>query len=186
MKRATELKKFSEDHHHGLVHARRLKMAATSAEASTAQDAARDFLAYWQVETSAHFRQEEEVLLPVLVRHGGDLHQDSIVQMLSEHAEIRALVMDLSDGVASENIRPETLQSIGDRLEEHIRLEERVIYPMIEETLPKTGLEEVSSRLEVKESGPQAEPWVPTEGLSYGPWPGPGDSEGGGWDLPSA
>lgn len=28
---------------------------------------------------------------------------------------------------------------------------------------------------------PRVEPWVPTEGLSYDPWPGPGDSEGGGW-----
>jgi len=26
-------------------------------------------------------------------------------------------------------------------------------------------------------------PWVlPLSGLTYGPWPGPGDSEGGGWD----
>jgi hypothetical protein len=38
------------------------------------------------------------------------------------------------------------------------------------------------SKLTVKEAGPRAEPWVPTEGgLSYSPWPGPGDSEGGGW-----
>ncbi len=38
-----------------------------------------------------------------------------------------------------------------------------------------------ASRLAVKDTGPRAEPWVPTEGLSYDPWPGPGDSEGGGW-----
>ncbi len=54
---------------------------------------------------------------------------------------------------------------------------------MIEEALSTEALEEVASRLAVAEAGPRAEPWVPTEGLSYGPWPGPGDSEGGGWDY---
>jgi hypothetical protein len=53
---------------------------------------------------------------------------------------------------------------------------------MIEEVLLEATLKEVASRLAVKEAGPRVEPWVPTEGgLSYAPWPGPGDSEGGGW-----
>jgi hypothetical protein len=33
--------------------------------------------------------------------------------------------------------------------------------------------------LEVKDAGPRVEPWVE---LSYAPWPGPGDSEAGGYD----
>jgi hypothetical protein len=53
---------------------------------------------------------------------------------------------------------------------------------MIEEALSAGALEEVASRLAVAEAGSRAEPWVPTEGLSYGPFPGSGDSEGGGWD----
>jgi iron-sulfur cluster repair protein YtfE (RIC family) len=44
--------------------------------------------------------------------------------------------MRLSDEVAGGNVRPETLSEIGDRLEAHIRLEERVIFPMVEESLP--------------------------------------------------
>jgi hypothetical protein len=48
--------------------------------------------------------------------------------------------------------------------------------------LPQEGLKELAARLEAKETGPRAEPWVPTEDLSYESWPGPGDSEGGGWD----
>ena len=44
------------------------------------------------------------------------------------------------------------------------------------------GLRKLAARLEVKEAGPRAEPWVPIEGFSYESWPGPGDSEGGGWD----
>lgn len=90
--------------------------------------------------------------------------------------------MQLSDEYADRSLRPETLGEIGELLEDHIRLEEREVFPMIEEVLPEAALEEVASRLAVKEAGPRAEPWVPTEGdLSYNPWPGPGGSEGGGW-----
>jgi hypothetical protein len=43
----------------------------------------------------------------------------------------------------------------------------------------------VADRLEAKKTQPQSEPWVPAQGLSYDPLPGPGDSEGGGYDWPS-
>jgi hypothetical protein len=56
------------------------------------------------------------------------------------------------------------------------------VFPYLEESLPESALEELAARLETKEAGPRAEPWVPAEGLSYAPWPGPGDSEGGGYD----
>ena len=127
------------------------------------------------------FRKEEEVLLPVLARHGQDVSQGPMVEMLAQHAQIRGLVMELSEEYAAGNTRPETLRDIGDRLEDHIRLEERQVFPMIEEALSEEALKEVASRLVVKDAGPRAEPWVPTEGLSYDPWPGPGDSEGGVW-----
>jgi hemerythrin-like domain-containing protein len=89
--------------------------------------------------------------------------------------------MQLSDEVRDGAVRLETLQDLGELLEAHIRLEEREVFPMVEEALPKEALEEFSSRLAVKEAGPHAEPWDPPSGISYDPWPGPGDSEGGGW-----
>jgi hemerythrin-like domain-containing protein len=181
MKRHPSLREFSDDHHQGLVHARRLRKAA-SGEGDNSADTARNFLEFWQNDTSLHFRKEEEVLLPVLARYGGEPDQESLVLMLAQHARIRGLIMDLSDEVTGNGVRPETLQSIGEALEEHIRLEEREVFPLVEEVLPQEGLEELAARLEVKEAGPRAEPWVPTEDLTYESWPGPGDSEGGGWD----
>jgi hemerythrin-like domain-containing protein len=135
--------------------------------------------------TTTHFRQEEEVLLPVLARYGEDLlGQEPVVERLLRHARIRGLVMGLSDEGRKGAVRPETLGRISELLETHIRLEEREVFPMIEKVLPEEGLKEVASRLKVKEAGPRTEPWVPKEGLSYEPWPGPGDSEGGGYDWP--
>jgi iron-sulfur cluster repair protein YtfE (RIC family) len=181
VKHAAELRSLSEDHHHGLVNARRLRQVAAERKGAW-EEAAGTFLEFWQKDTSIHFRQEEEVLLPVLARYGGEPDQESVVLMLAQHARIRGLIMDLSDEVIGKGVRPETLQSIGEALEEHIRLEERAVFPLVEEVLPQEGLKELAARLEVQEAGPRAEPWVPTEGLTYESWPGPGDSEGGGWD----
>ena len=182
MKRTPELRTLSEDHHHGLVHARRLHRAAEGEEALSGEFAAKEFLDFWQKETAIHFRKEEEVLLPVVARYGGDVSQDSFVEMLAQHAHIRGLIMRLSDEVMGGNVRPETLHEIGEQLEAHIRLEERAVFPLVEESLSEAALTELAARLEVKEAGPRVEPWVPAEELSYAPWPGPGDSEGGGYD----
>lgn len=182
MKRTPELRTLSEVHHLGLVHARRLRRAQKGEETNSAKSAAKEFLDFWQKETSIHFRKEEEVLLPVVARYGGDVSQDSLVEMLAQHAYIRALIVRLSDEVMGGNVRTETLHEIGEQLEAHIRLEERVVFPLLEESLSEAALTELAARLEVKEAGPRVELWIPAEELSYAPWPGPGDSEGGGYD----
>jgi hemerythrin-like domain-containing protein len=181
MKRHPSLRQFSDDHHQGLVNARRLRRTA-SGEGSNPAGTARDFLDFWQRDTSHHFRKEEEVLLPVLARYGGDLDERPILQMLAQHALIRGLAMQLSDEFEQNTVREDTLQHLGEQLEAHIRLEEREVFPLIEQTLPEHALQEVAYRLDVFEPGPPHEPWVPAEGFSFDPWPGPGDSEGGGSD----
>src|SRR5215207_9844389 len=150
MKRTPELRTLSEDHHHGLVHARQLRRATEADEAGSTKAAVKGFLDFWQKDTALHFRKEEDVLLPVMARYGGDLSREPLVEMIEDQARIC--------------------------------LEERVVFPLIEELLSKAALTEFAARLEVKEAGPRVEPWVPAEELSYAPWPGPGDSEGGGYD----
>jgi hypothetical protein len=54
MKRHPSLRKFSDDHHGGLVQARRLRRVAAGEEGSPAE-AARSFLRFWEEDTSPHF-----------------------------------------------------------------------------------------------------------------------------------
>ncbi len=171
MKRHPGLRTFSDDHHHGLVHARRLKRA----EQADLTEVAGAFLEFWRLETSLHFRKEEAVLLPVLARHGGDLSQSSLVEMLAQHARIRGLAMQLGDELVSREVRGGTLQALGELLEAHIRLEEREVFPFIEESLPEYALREITSRLEAFETGTPREPWVPDQDLPVTPRPSPGD-----------
>ena len=115
MKRHPDLRTFSDDHHQSLVRARRLRRAAAGEEAEPA-DAARSFLEFWRRETSLHFREEEEVLLPVLARYGGDLSQRSVVDMLAQHARIRGLAMQLSDELGRGGALEDTLRTLGEQL----------------------------------------------------------------------
>jgi iron-sulfur cluster repair protein YtfE (RIC family) len=146
MKRHPSLRKFSDDHHGGLVQARRLRRAAAGEEGPPAE-VARAFLRCWDEDTSPHFREEEEVLLAVFARHGGDLAAKPIQEMVADHARIRGLVMGLGEEARSDEVKRETLREIGDRLEAHIRLEERKVFPLIEGFLPEEGFREVASRL---------------------------------------
>ena len=182
MERQPSLEGFREAHHRVLEQARRFTAAVPENEVALA-NTARSFLASWQGDASILFRKEVEVLLPVLARYRGNLAEKPIARMLTQHASIRGLVMELSDEAVRGEVRRETLRSLGAQLEDHIRLEERVVFPLIEEILPGDAFEEVTSRLEAFEiGGLPAEPWVPTGSLSFDPYPGPGDSEGGGWD----
>ena len=146
MKRHPSLRKFSDDHHGGLVQARRLRRAAAG-EGESPQEAAWAFLRFWREDTSLHFREEEEVLLAVYARHGGDLGAVPIREMVADHARIRGLVMTLIEEDRSDEVSPDTLRGIGEHLESHIRVEERRVFPLIETILSEEGLKEVGARI---------------------------------------
>lgn len=145
MKRHPCLREFSDDHHQGLVMARRLRKAASGEEQP--EQAARSFLEFWSEETEPHFVKEEEALLPVLARHGVRLDSEPLARMFAQHHYIRGLVAQLEAGAGRTDVQGETLGELGGLLDEHIRLEEREVFPMIEEALTEDALKEVAARL---------------------------------------
>ena len=146
MKRAAQLKDLSDDHHHCLAQAGRLRTSALEGTEDLS-DVASAFLEFWQKETRAHLRKEEEVLVPVFARYGGNPARQPVAEMLAQHAKIRGLVMQLGEEVAGGDARPETLRRLSELLEARIRLEERQVFPLVEEILADAELEEVASRL---------------------------------------
>ncbi len=146
MKRHPGLRELSADHHQGLVGARRLRKAAAG-EVQNPVATGRSFLEFWRKDTSIHFRKEEEVLLPVYARFGGDMGAEPVVEMLAQHARIRGLVMELEEQLPQNEARIKTLHELGEQLEAHIRLEERRVFPLIENNLPEGALKEIGVRL---------------------------------------
>lgn len=144
MKRSEALAPLSRDHHHGLVVAQELRRATQE----TAAKARESFLALWDEETSKHFRIEEEVLLPACAQ---DLPPDdeAVVGVLVDHVQIRRQAHDLR---AAHTPELSALHGLGDHLERHIRHEERVLFPLIEEALSETRLREVGAAVEAAEA----------------------------------
>jgi quercetin dioxygenase-like cupin family protein len=133
VKRHPALVPLSHDHHHALVRARELRRAATAGEDERRAAAAR-FRRFFADETGRHFREEEEQLFPLL-----DGEPAPLVQALREHQRLRALVRQLG-----EDQSPETLVAVGELLEAHVRLEERVLFPLLEREVPRERLERLA------------------------------------------
>jgi hemerythrin-like domain-containing protein len=144
MKRHPALHSLSSDHHLGLVQARRLVRAAT--DAAPAAPAAQAFLAFWAEHTRGHFREEEEDLLPAFARYG-DPAAAPVVRVLVEHVQMRRLVGDLAEQVAAGVPDPATMTALGELLRAHIRYEEDVLFPLIEQTMPEAALIELARHL---------------------------------------
>lgn len=144
MKRSEALRTLSHQHHQGLFAALQLKRA----DRETAADARQTFIDFFEREGARHFRIEEELLLPAFARHAG-CDEPAIVRVLTEHVELRRRGQDLeADADPDEG----ALRELGERLERHIRFEERVLFPMIEEALPPDELERLAAAIERAES----------------------------------
>jgi hemerythrin-like domain-containing protein len=140
MRRDPALVGLSRDHQHGLAVA--LQLTRATAETALAAEAA--FVTFWQDEGQTHFRVEEEVLLPRASRHVPPAH-DAVVRVLVEHVDIRRRAAELALPPLTEL---DDLHELGDRLHQHIRHEERVLFPLIEQALPTEELADLAEALD--------------------------------------
>ena len=150
VKRHSSLHALSEHHHHALVQALEIGRAAQAPCAdrpARLRQAAESLLHFWEIAGRAHFREEEDVLLPALARHVR-LDQDaSVMRMLADHAQIRAGLQDLSAGLKSNRVDEPLVIALGQLLHDHVRLEEDTIFPRIEAVLGEQELAALSPHL---------------------------------------
>jgi hemerythrin-like domain-containing protein len=142
MKRDEALQQLSRDHHRALEVALKLRRA-TAADAVPARDR---FMESGE-HGALHFRVEEDVMLPAFARHG-DPTGPEVVRVLTDHVEIRRRAADLesaSDPDAAD------LNALGEMLNDHVRHEERVLFPLIEESLPPAELKTLARRIDEAE-----------------------------------
>jgi hypothetical protein len=140
VKRSAALASLSRDHHHALVVAQQLRRA----DAERAAEARARFLAFWHRHGHRHFQLEEEILLPGYAAHGDPYHP-LVLRVLGDHVAIRERANRLAHGS-----KPETdaLHDLGERLAAHVRLEERELFPTIEQAMPPEALTALAQALE--------------------------------------
>jgi hemerythrin-like domain-containing protein len=150
VKRHAALIPLSREHHNALVAARRLHRGADGAD--PAAEAA-TFLAFFAAEAIPHFREEEELLFPQVA--GRTEAQELIVEALLEHQRLHALAAELAGQLANDEVAPELMRALAGLLEAHTRLEERKLFPLIEQLMPDERLD----RLAVRGSQPSGPVW---------------------------
>jgi hemerythrin-like domain-containing protein len=139
MKRHPALIPLSHDHHNGLVQASRLRRVGTDGDASARLEAAREFVEFFRNEERVHLRDEEEELFPLLLRHVPS-QPAPLREARVQHGQLEGFARKLEIAVAASIVDRETLAAAGELLEAHIRLEERQLFPLIEELVPDDEL----------------------------------------------
>ena len=139
-KRHDSLLPLTHDHHHALVEVRKLK-AAAAASAEERNTQADEFIHFFDSDTINHFREEEEVVFP-LVADEPEV-EPVLAQAMMDHLRIHAQVHGLRGQMGVGTPTAETLSALATSLEAHIRFEEKTVFPLIE-GLVHSELSEVS------------------------------------------
>ncbi|MDA0181899.1 hemerythrin domain-containing protein [Solirubrobacter phytolaccae] len=136
MKRAPELTRLSHDHHHALDVARRLRRA----HRDSLEDVLDQLHAFLRTRGEEHFEVEERLFTPGLCA-GDPRWEPAVARMLAEHADLRGRATTVADVAAA--------HALGDALHDHVRFEERELFPIVEVTLAQAELERLQSALTV-------------------------------------
>src|SRR5699024_1742575 len=96
----------------------------------------------WDPGGNDHFREEEEIVLPVYAKYS-DINKPEIIEMLLEHVQIRKEMKQL---LANE-LTIEEVRAIDVMQQGHISKEEQVIFTMIEAALPEEELKNLAPYL---------------------------------------
>jgi mannose-6-phosphate isomerase-like protein (cupin superfamily) len=132
MRRHPALAPLSRDHHRALVEAAAARRAA-SADPPGRLEAGRRFGAFFAGHAVPHFRAEEEDLFPLLAADGAGDPPEPLVRALLQHVRLHALAGRVAAAGAGGTVPGDLLRDAGELLEAHVRLEERVLFPLIEQ-----------------------------------------------------
>ena len=135
MKRVPELHGLSDDHHNGLVLARRCREAGREDSETSPELVWKHAQETFAIQLDPHFKIEEQHLLPGLEAIG----EASLANRIREdHSALRALQR-------VEPVNRLLLKRFGELLEAHIRYEEREVFETTQHLISADVLEAIAS-----------------------------------------
>ena len=152
MKRSAALAPLSRDHQHALDAALRLRRA----EPESVSEALAHFQRFFAREGRRHFAIEERLLLPALPA-GDEEWARCVRRVRADHDAIRAAADALGPG-ASGAADVAAARSLGERLGDHVRFEERVVFEVLERRLAAPELDRLGAAVAAAERGGDAGP----------------------------
>ena len=145
IKRNVNLVPLSKDHHFGLLACWKIGRGIESN--IDAGRIKKYILFFWEHYLKMHFEEEETLLFELI-------EDDKVTAAKQQHVSIRDMITRLS---ASEDVNYIFLQDLATALKDHIRYEERVLFPYFEKTLPKEQLENIGDELNEHHVDPSRE-----------------------------
>lgn len=131
IKRHEALKSFSREHRTGLALCWNLKMGLRKNINPHRMKEYIDFM--WKDHLKNHFADEERLLFPVF---GHD--HELIIKAIEDHETLRSIFND-------DLYTFKTLADIAQKLEEHIRFEERTLFNILQDQLSEQQIETIMS-----------------------------------------
>ncbi len=132
MKRHKALEPFSRDHYGGLVVARHLKE-------KPGPGAIAELMQVWNSEMEDHFWEEELTLGPLAPPGMGE-------RLVREHDAIRALVL----AAEAQSLPEKDAVRLGEMIHDHIRWEERELFPVLEQDERIEEIEPAADAMELR------------------------------------
>lgn len=134
IKRSKELAPLSREHHEGLLFVWKIRQGLKN---GTDINTIAAFVQwFWEADLKRHFQMEEKLLAPLLKS------EPLITRMIEEHQELEALI-HINEQIGDADL----LAKIADTVNDHIRFEERVLFPFIEGAITPEQLKAIGEQL---------------------------------------
>lgn len=143
MKRHPSLISLSREHHGALILARLLRQDAPPYKGLPTDSLGKaDYaLKFYQEEMIEHFHEEEKVI--ALVKGINSELDIFFAEMEQEHTQLHELFSQIQNN----SDLPDHLDKLGRMLEDHVRKEERQIFPMIQDNCSEDVLNAIAETL---------------------------------------
>jgi iron-sulfur cluster repair protein YtfE (RIC family) len=125
-RRDESLQPLSRDHYQGLVHAEHLrKSGLEDGDASSRQKALSEFVEGWDNEIADHFAEEERLLIELMT-------EEETNELYAQHRNLRSLADEAKTRQTWDDPGADWCRSLGEALRDHIRWEERTLFPAVQ------------------------------------------------------
>ena len=135
--RNEHIKKLSREHHFSLLFCWKIRQGL---KMNVAMERIWEYVQYfWKQHLQPHFREEEKIFFAPI--------KDRLVQRaINEHKYIKQQIEDLAN--YPKNNERKNLAKIADMVYEHVRYEERDLFPHLERKLSKEQLENIGEQIQ--------------------------------------
>lgn len=129
MKRHEALQKISREHHESLKMAKKMLKVAQQGSDQAVNESIQVVKDYYENELEEHFQHEEHTIFAPIFKEYRE-HVGLATPLLKEHGFIRLLMQRITPGAVTAR---EDLGDFAAILKDHTRVEERELFPIVEE-----------------------------------------------------